>query len=346
MSSITRSEKRSQNKARHTLIHSRPSQRRLPPLAHDSSGAVAQFYFGADSTDAQQRFTYINAADERLRGFTRQEVIGTFFRDNLTPEGVEILLKSSEKRCEIESSAHKGLPLNYELPMRHHNGNEVWMEMSSVPIYDLQGDIKGYQGVGRDVSHRRLHVETLLRSQEQLATQLQAVEKEKTALEELATLDPLTGLYNRRFLEAALPREFARADREQKQLAIIMLDLDHFKAVNDTHSHAAGDVVLQTLAELLKKGAREGDLICRYGGEEFVVIMPHISPKQALERVDSWRQQLERTTVVYGKVPIRVTLSGGGAIYPDHGRTADQLLTRADKMLYKSKQAGRNQISL
>lgn len=104
--------------------------------------------------------------------------------------------------------------------------------------------------------------------------------------------------------------------------------------------------MLQALAELLKRGSREGDLICRYGGEEFVVIMPSISPAQALERVNSWRRQLEQTSVDFDQVQIKVTLSGGMAIYPDHGRTADLLLTRADQMLYRSKQAGRNQISL
>ena len=168
----------------------------------------------------------------------------------------------------------------------------------------------------------------------------------RSALQELATHDPLTSLYNRRFLDGAMPREFARSQRDGTPLAIIMLDLDHFKHVNDEFSHAAGDEVLKTLAELLKKGTRESDLICRFGGEEFIAIMPNMTTDQALERVESWRKQLAETPVVYGDFTIRVTLSAGIAVFPDHGSSPDELLARADEMLYKSKREGRNRTSV
>ena len=158
--------------------------------------------------------------------------------------------------------------------------------------------------------------------------------------------DPLTGLYSRRFFDAALPREFARAERDWKQLAVIMLDLDHFKLVNDNYGHVAGDEVLMALAELLKKGARESDLICRYGGEEFAAIMPSMSAEQALERAESWRKQLEEKCVIYGDFKISITLSAGIAVFPDHGNSPGLLLTCADKMLYKSKDDGRIRISV
>lgn len=168
----------------------------------------------------------------------------------------------------------------------------------------------------------------------------------KVALQELATHDPLTGLYNRRFLDAVMPRELARSQREGKPLAVIMLDLDHFKIVNDNYSHAAGDEVLKTLTRLLTKDARESDLICRYGGEEFIAIMPNMATAQALERVESWRKQLEETVVVHNDFKIRVTMSAGIAVFPEHGETPDVLLNRADEMLYKSKREGRNRISV
>jgi diguanylate cyclase (GGDEF)-like protein/PAS domain S-box-containing protein len=296
--------------------------------------------------DAQMRFTYINVADQRVRGFAREEVVGTHLRDSLTPQGKTILEEAAQKRREIEMSADKGIAMKYELPMPHKHGGEVWIEMSSVPIYGSDGRIVGYQGVGRDVSGRRRHEARLLQSQQQLESLLHEVVEEKSALQELATRDPLTGLYNRRSLDDTFPRELARAKRDEKPLAIIMLDLDHFKQINDQYGHTAGDTVLVALAELLKKGARESDLICRYGGEEFMAIMPNMSPGQAWERVEAWRKQLEEMQVVSGDDVIHVTLSAGIAIFPQHGGTADVLCTRADEMLYKSKQEGRNRVTL
>ena len=238
------------------------------------------------------------------------------------------------------------MALKYELPMRHKNDGEVWIEMSTVPIYASDGNISGYQGVGRDVSRRRQHETNLLLSHQQLENRLNDAAEENSALQELALHDPLTDLYNRRFLDAALPREFARAERDGKPLAIIMTDIDHFKKVNDRYGHAAGDEALITLANVLKKSARESDLICRYGGEEFVAIMPSMSADQALERAESWRKQMEETPVAYGDCKIGITLSAGVAAFPEHGGSPDLLLSCADKMLYRSKEEGRNRTSV
>lgn len=295
--------------------------------------------------DAHLRFTYINAADEKVRGFSRDEVVGTFVHDNLTPQGQTLLEANTPPRHAFQIATNDQQALKFELPMRHKNGSEVWIEMSCVPIFSGDGDLSGYQGVGRDVTGRRLHEARLLQSQKKLANQLHEAVEEKSALQERVTRDPLTGLYNRGYLDDALSREIGRAGREGKPLAIIMLDLDYFKKVNDQYGHAAGDEVLKTLAELLKKGARESDLICRYGGEEFVAIMPNMLVDQALERGHSWRKQLEETQVVVGDVTIRVTLSAGIAVFPDDGNSPDQLLVRADEMLYQSKREGRNRIS-
>lgn len=294
--------------------------------------------------DDQLRFTYINAADQRVRGFPREEVIGTHVQENCTQQGKDILRVQSRKRIEIELTSNKGIALNFELPMLHKDYGEVWIEVSSVPIYGIDGNIIGYQAMGRDVSSRRQQENRLIQSHQELENLLQEAVEQKSILQEQAMHDPLTGLHNRRYLDVTLPREFARSKREGKQLAVIMLDLDHFKTVNDQYGHAAGDEVLKALAELLKKGARESDLICRYGGEEFVAIMPYMSAEQALARCESWRKQLEEISVIYGDFKISITLSAGIAIFPDHGDSASLLLGRADEMLYKSKQEGRNRI--
>lgn len=297
-------------------------------------------------TDAKLCFTYINTADQQLRGFTRDEVIGSSIQDNITPLGQEILQEQLHQRQAIEMANQQGGALKYEIPMRHKNDGEVWIEVSSVPVYASDGRIKGYQGIGRDVSARKQQEAQLLQSHQQLENQLRQAATEKTALQELATRDGLTGLYNRRYLNDALPRECARARRDGQPLALIMFDLDHFKQVNDQYGHAAGDEVLKTLAELLKKGVRESDLICRYGGEEFVAVMPNMSASQAWTRVESWRQQLQEMVIVVADFRIHITLSAGMAVFPEHGDNPDQLLTRADEMLYQSKEQGRNRISV
>lgn len=296
--------------------------------------------------DAQLRFTYINAADQRVRGFDREEVIGTYLQDYLTPQGRDMLEdKLRELRMGDEPPARAEV-LKYELPARHKQGDEVWVEMSSVTLYGVDGHIKGYQGLGRDITGRRQQDALVQQSQQALENQLLQAADEKSALQELATRDPLTGLHNRRFLDAALPRELARSERDGLPLAIIMMDLDHFKLVNDHYGHPAGDQVLKVLAQLLKTGARESDLICRYGGEEFVAIMPNMSSAQAIVRVDSWRHQLQDAHVQAGDAQIRVTLSAGIAMFPDHGNDPALLLARADEMLYRSKQEGRNRVTL
>jgi len=296
--------------------------------------------------DSQMRFTYINAADRRLRGFEREEVIGTSIVDALTVQGQEILARQIAQRRTIEASGNKGVVLNFEIPMRHKHGGEVWIELSTMPAYDSTGTIQSFQGMGRDISERKQRESQFFESQHALEDKLLDVSQQKTALLEQVLRDPLTGVYNRRYLDETLPRELSRATREAAAVAVVMLDLDHFKHVNDEFSHAAGDEVLKALAKLLTQATRESDTICRYGGEEFVVIMPNISAGLALERVESWRSELQCTTVRYGDFTIQITLSAGIADYPTHGDTPELLLARADEALYRSKNQGRNRITV
>ena len=125
-----------------------------------------------------------------------------------------------------------------------------------------------------------------------------------------------------------------------------MIDLDHFKRVNDEHGHPAGDDVLKGLATLLKNGSREGDIVCRYGGEEFVAIMPNISLERVRQRVESWRTELQAMAMPCGPTQVHITLSAGIAGFPDHGDTMELLLARADSMLYQSKRGGRNRVTV
>lgn len=296
--------------------------------------------------DASYMVKYINIADEKIRGYSTSEVLGTDIRDHFTEYGQEVIRREHQKRVQLEQSSERGFAMKYELPMRHKNGNQLWVEVSTVPIYGENGEIDGYQGVARDISERKQLEEKFFHEHQELENRLQEVAGEKTALQNLALHDGLTGLYNRRFLDAAIVREIALAEREQRQLAVVMLDLDHFKNVNDQFGHSAGDEVLKALADIMKKFSRESDLICRFGGEEFVAIIPNMSASQAFERAEIWRSQLEKMTVNFGENSIKITLSAGIAIYPDHGVNGEELILRADEMLYQSKRSGRNQVSI
>ena len=167
-------------------------------------------------------------------------------------------------------------------------------------------------------------------------------------MKEQANIDALTGLYNRRFFEEYARKLIAMARRKEQPLGLLMMDLDHFKTFNDVYGHEAGDRILRQLAKTLTSAMREANLAARFGGEEFVVLLPDTDAKACLIVAERIRQAVTRMVVGSGTdKPIRqVTLSVGIAIYPDHGRTLEEVLLASDKALYESKRAGRNRVTL
>ncbi len=157
--------------------------------------------------------------------------------------------------------------------------------------------------------------------------------------------DPLTDLYNRRHLELSAERELARASRHAYALTVIMLDVDHFKLFNDTHGHDAGDAVLREVAQVLKRHTRTEDISCRYGGEEFLLLLPGCPLEDAYPKAEAIREAIAQLRVSAGGSTLsRVTASLGIACYPQHGERFEDLIRAADVALYKAKAAGRNQI--
>lgn len=170
-----------------------------------------------------------------------------------------------------------------------------------------------------------------------------AAEEANRKLEQLATTDELTGLWNRRHFLASLDRECRRATRSGAPLALAMLDLDHFKAVNDTHGHAVGDRVLAAVAALMRAEARTTDLVARYGGEEFMILMPDTPGASAAAAAERLRRAIEGHPIVAGDQTLRVTASlGTTAVEPGETPDAERLVRQVDEMLYAAKQAGRN----
>ena len=159
--------------------------------------------------------------------------------------------------------------------------------------------------------------------------------------------DPLTDLFNRRYLEETLERELRRATRLQRFVGVIMLDIDHFKMFNDTFSHEAGDVLLRELGGFLKQQIRGGDFACRYGGEEFALILPEISLEDIRQSAERLRENIKELRVQYGGQHLEsITLSLGVALFPEHGTTGQAVLHAADVALYEAKHRGRDRVAI
>lgn len=164
-------------------------------------------------------------------------------------------------------------------------------------------------------------------------------------LQRLAALDPLTGIYNRRFGLGRLHEEFGRAVRANTPLGILMLDIDHFKVVNDTYGHLVGDRLLKSVCGLARSALREGDVLLRYGGEEFLAVLPAASATDLRLIAERLRRSIEDSAVAEGEMSVRVTLSVGGASYPNQKvDREDSLIQLADEALYRAKESGRNRV--
>jgi len=180
---------------------------------------------------------------------------------------------------------------------------------------------------------------------ERIVAVQQQLTEAREALREQAIRDPLTGLFNRRYLEEALERELRRAEHGNLPLSLLMLDLDHFKDFNDMHGHAAGDAVLKKLGMLLHQHTRREDVACRLGGEEFVLILPGAPSDVAARRSEEIRQAIRHATVESeGRRLESASISVGVACFPEHGTTGETLLAAADQALYRAKREGRDRV--
>jgi diguanylate cyclase len=188
--------------------------------------------------------------------------------------------------------------------------------------------------------------EQLRLGEQALQRQLAEIQILQAKLKEQAVRDPMTGLFNRRYLDTIVPHELARCARDGVPLCIMMMDIDHFKRVNDTYGHQGGDEVLKALASVLTDSVRVSDVACRYGGEEFLLLLPNMPVENALLRAEQWRAAFASTAVEFGGVTIRATVSIGIACYPDDGCTSDVLIRCADLALYRAKAEGRNRAVL
>ena len=277
-----------------------------------------------------------NPAFQRITGYEKADVLGK------TPRLLQSGQQNAEFYRDMWASIIRDGRWQGELVNRRKDGSLFTALVSINAVRNEAGEFQHYVGVTSDITERK----RAQAAEREAALKLQQETVEKMLLREQTIRDALTGLYNRRYLDETLPREIARAKREGYPLAVIMVDIDHFKKINDTYGHPAGDEVIRILGRILSEGAREGDVVCRYGGEEFVVALPRMDLDAAVARAEKWRLTAAEYCVRHGELEIRFSLSAGVANFPTHHADTDALLQCADSALYRSKNDGRNRVTL
>ncbi len=308
----------SQNEAlahslRETLDERRRNEERFQIIADYSYAWEIWF-------DAQGRAVWTNPSVQRVTGYS----VDDFDRDpGLTSD---LIHPDDAGRVKTAMSYAITSPSEGDLEFRIvcKDGSVRWVAAVSNPIYDKEGRSQGFRSSVRDIS----------------------VQKELEAeLQSLAATDSLTGTLNRRaFLEKA-NEEIYRSARYDKPLTVAMFDLDHFKQVNDTYGHNVGDRCIVMLADVVKSSVRQSDLFARFGGEEFVLLLPETQLAPALQLCERLRQKVEAERIDTGDGAISVTVSVGVADFQQNTTTLEEIIARADAALYSAKRNGRNQVA-
>ncbi|HBX68530.1 MAG TPA: hypothetical protein DEH25_03875 [Chloroflexi bacterium] len=215
-------------------------------------------------------------------------------------------------------------------------GEVKWMRIASTPEMVEDGDVL-WSGFQIDITERKRVESALREANTLLANRLAEIEKLQAQLQEHAIRDYLTGLYNRRYLDETIERELALTDRDTRMLSVVMMDIDQFKGVNDVYGHQMGDKVLIELAWMLQKNSRSSDIACRYGGDEFVVVMLNAAVDHAYKRAEEWREIFAKKIFQINNQSFSTTLSLGIATYPIHSTSPMGIFLAADEALYHSK---------
>jgi diguanylate cyclase (GGDEF)-like protein/PAS domain S-box-containing protein len=288
---------------------------------------LERFSDGLYVTDRERRITYWNQAAETLTGYKAEEVLGKQCSDNFLMhiDDSRCLLCTGD--CPLNRTLEDGLPHRADVYLHHKSGHRVPVEVRVRPIWGGNGEVVGAVDVFSDNSRQR------------------AVRERAKELAKLAFLDPTSQVGNRRYLEQQLAQHLDEYSKCGIPFGIIMADLDEFKAINDTYGHATGDAALVSVGKTLSNCFRASDVVGRWGGDEFMAILPGITKESLARACEKFRSLVAQSTVRMDGLLIRVTVSVGGAIV-DPGDSRESLMKRADEHLYASKRAGRNRVSL
>ena len=266
-------------------------------------------------TDTEGRITYVNDAFCKAYGYNRNELLGKDHKAILHPQVDEGMLR------ELQSTiAAKGIWKGI-LEHTKNGGHSYFADFAIVPILSVDGEIMEFIYIGHDVTELVDRTERL---------------------KQLSTTDILTGIYNRMAFNDFLDAELERARRYNTGMSLIMFDIDHFKSVNDTYGHLVGDDVLKALVHVVQQSIRKMDILARWGGEEFMILVPEAALEAALELAERLLEEIEAYDF---STAGKITVSIGVTTYRD-GDYADSIITRVDNALYKAKENGRNRIEI
>ncbi len=287
------------------------------------------------------RFTYVSPSVVRLRGFSAAEVMTQSWAEIFPPKSLSVVQSQCQDFLGRLQRGEPLQPVQLEVMQICRDGTLVWTDVLASALIGLDGQFKEILGVTRNIDARKraeLDLRQARDHTEQINRALQAANAE---LQRLATTDDLTGVWNRRHFQKAVATEIERVARYGASLSLVLFDIDRFKVINDTHGHLVGDQVLITLSQRVRDHLRDVDVLARWGGEEFVVMLPHCEETQA-------RQLAEKLRVLIAADPFpgvgKVTSSFGIAQYRPPEST-DAWFTRADDALYQAKRTGRNRVA-
>ncbi len=295
---------------------------------------------GVVITDRDGTITWVNPAACAITGYSSDELVGRHTR----------ILKSGRHEpsfyTNLWQTVTRGDSWSGTIINRRKDGTEYQEQQTIAPVLDESGAITHFIAIKQDVTEQRRIQHELERAHRELAERLSEIEGLNAQLREQAVRDPLTGLHNRRYLEQTMKRDISRARRSNEAIVVAAIDVDHFKSVNDVHGHGVGDRVLLQLADVLLAHVRSSDLVCRTGGEEFVVVLPRADIPGAMKRAEEWRAAFAARSVEGREgVSVRSTISIGLARFRDPHESFAACLKRADEALYAAKNAGRNRVA-
>jgi diguanylate cyclase (GGDEF)-like protein/PAS domain S-box-containing protein len=294
-----------------------------------------------------QKYTFMSPSVEKLRGCTVEEVLAQTMEESVTPESYRHIIEVTPRRVTGFLRGDLSCQMNVdEIDQLHKDGRLIHTEATTTILVNGAGGVE-VLGVTRDITARKQAEEALRSANLQLNQRVAEVEYLQEELREQALRDPLTGLHNRRYLSETLPRLLLQAAREQKPVSILNADIDHFKVINDTYGHQVGDRFLREVARVIKSCTRGMDVVCRYGGEEFLVILFGAGRTAGENRAEDIRVKCAEIAIsVAEQQDAQVTISVGAAVYPEHGEDAEKLIIHSDLALYASKNTGRNRVTV
>ena len=291
-----------------------------------SKTILENLYDGVYFVDCDRKILYWNKGAENITGYTSSEVLGKRCSDNITQiddSGVQLCMTT----CPLAKTVDDSMPREINLYIRHKKGHRVPVLVRTTTLQDSQGKVVGAVEIFSDNTPKL------------------AITQRIKELEKMALLDPLTELANRRYIELNMQTKLDEMRRYGRPFGILFMDIDHFKKINDLHGHDIGDKVLIMVSNTFIKNVRTSDIVGRWGGEEFLAIIPNINEDQLYFTANKLCILVEQSGFSLDSGIVQVTVSIGATLAQPKD-TIETLLERADKLLYYSKTTGRNRVSI